>query len=134
MDASERAARITPPRKNYVLAITTDANVRAYDISSLSMGGQTPSGGGGQRHEVYLTIQAETTDVFFYFHTATDSALSTTDAISAGGTAAYAATHSARIPAGQERTYMLDRSLDKFLVIKSTGAGICRIFAASPAE
>lgn len=134
MTPQEQAARITPPRKNTVLAITLDTNVRAYDITGLSIGGFTPDAGAARHGHVFVTIQAQTADAFFYFHTATDSALSTTDAISAGAAAVYGATHCLRIPAGEERTYFLDRSKDKFLVVKGSAAGVLRLFASSSAD
>lgn len=128
--AEEQAANFTPPRKSNIYAITLDTTARAYNIASLAANGIVPDE--DRRFEVYVTIQAETADLFLYFHTATDSALDRTAAVAAGSaTAAYVATHAAMIPAGQERSYRIDRSIDKFLIVQGSAAGICRLFFSS---
>lgn len=132
--AQEISARITPPRKGSVFAITLDATARAYDITGLDIGGFTPSQDADKRSEVMLTIQAMAADCYFYFHSATDTAMDKTAAVAASAaTAAYVATHCFVVPQNQERTYTIDRSIDKFLVVQGSGAGIVRISATSVA-
>lgn len=134
--AEELAAYTTPPRASLVWAVTLDTTFRAYNLIPLAMGGFTPEADGKRRGEVFVTIQAQTADVFFYF-SATDtaaSANSTTAQSAASADAAYGAnTMTAYIPAGQERSYVLNRSLDKYLIVKGSAAGILRMFASSPA-
>lgn len=128
--AEEQAANFTPPRKSNCYAITLDTTARAYDISTLAANGIVPDE--DRRFEVYITVQAETADLYVYFHTATDSALDRTAAVAAGSaTAAYVATHCAYIPAGQERSYRIDRSIDKFLIVQGSAAGKCRVWFSS---
>jgi hypothetical protein len=132
--AEEQTARILPPRKSHIFAITTDTTARAYDISGLELGNYTPEADLKRRNEVMLTVQAEGADLYLYFHTATDTAMDKTAAVAASAaTAAYVATHCAYIPVGNERTYTIDRSIDKFIVVQGSAAGKARIFATSAA-
>jgi len=126
-----------PPRKGAVLAITVDSTARAYNISKIALGGYTPEASLAKRAEVYLWMQAQTNDVFFYFHSATDNALDDTAATSAGSAdAAFVATHCAVLEAGESPVkFRINRSLDKFLIVKAAStSGILRVWAASDSE
>lgn len=135
--AQELAAYATPPRASAVLAITLDTTFRAYLLTSLAMGGFTPEADGKRRGEVYVTIHAETADAFLYF-AATDVAAtaSRTTALAAGSaTAAYGTdTMTWRIPAGETQSFLINRSLDKYLIVSGSAAGILRMYGSSPAE
>ena len=120
---------ITPPRRGAVLAITTDTTSRPYDLTLLTMGG-VPYSGTVSQH-IFLTIQAETADVYYFFHSATDSSMSKTAALAAGGSAAYANTHCAYLQAGQSVTHRIHLSVDKWIEVQGSGSGICRLFASS---
>jgi hypothetical protein len=126
-----------PPRKGAVWAVTVDSTARAYDISKAALGGFTPEATQSRRAEVYLYLQAETNDVFFYFHSATDTALSDTAAQAA--TAAdlgFVATHCAILEAGSAPLKVrINRAVDKFLVVKAAStAGVLRMWAGSESE
>ncbi len=126
-----------PPRKGAVWAVAVDNTARAYDISKAALGGYTPEGALKKRAEVYLYLQAETNDVYFYFHSATDSALD--DAAKQTATAAdltFVATHAAILEAGNAPLKLrINRSLDKFIVVKAAStAGVLRMWASSESE
>lgn len=126
-----------PPRKGAVWAVDVDSTARAYDISKAALGGFTPEASAGRRAEVYLYLQAQTNDVFFYFHSATDSALSDTAAQSAGAAdLAFVATHAALLEAGSAPIKIrINRALDKFIVLKAAStAGVLRMWAGSESE
>jgi hypothetical protein len=131
--AEEQGAGLLPPRKSNTWAVTVDSTARAYDISKLAIGGFTPEASLAKRQQVVLYMQAQTNDVFFYFHSATDSALSDTAAQSAGAAdAAFVATHCAVIKAGSAEVFRIDRTIDKFLVVKAAStSGILRVWAYS---
>jgi len=134
--AEAQDANITPPRRGAVLAIDVDSTARAYNISALALGGYTPEADLDRRNEVFLYLQAETSDVFFYFHSATASDLDDTAKITAGGAVAFANTYGAVLEAGNPPLKLrIDRSLDKFLIVKAAVAsGILRVWAASEAR
>ena len=134
--AEEQGSGLTPPRKNAVWVVNVDSTARAYDISKLALGGYTPEAALRKSNQVVLLMHADTVDVFFYFHSATDSALSDTAAQTAtAADAAFAATYCAVLKAGTSEVFRIDRSLDKFLVVKAAStAGLLRVQAYSEAR
>lgn len=124
-----------PPRKGAVWAVTVDSTARAYDISKCALGGYTPEA--GKRAEVYVYLQAQTQDVFFFFDDATDSGLDDTAAQAAtAADLAFVATHCAVLEAGNPPLKLrINRALDKFLIVKAAStSGILRMWAASESE
>ena len=135
--AEEQYANITPPRRGSVWAVAVDSTARVYDISKLALGGYTPEGSKARRNEVFLYLQAETNDVYFYFDSATGTALDDTAKQTATtADAAFAATYGAILEAGGPPLGLrIDRSIDKFIVLKATStAGVLRMWAASEAR
>jgi len=128
-EALQQAADFLPPRRGAVLAITLDTTARPYDISGLTADGVSSLERG---HDVYITIQAEGADVFYYFSSATASDLSKTAAITAGAAAAYDNTHPARIVVDQQAHHRLNRAVDKWLILQGSAAGIARLYFSSP--
>lgn len=128
-----QGGELLPPRRGAVLAFDVDSTARPYNLSSLELGGETPEAGDDLRKDVVLWMQAETNDVYFYFHTATANDLSDTAKITAGGAAAFATTYGAIIEAGQPPIRVrINRSVDKWLVLKAAStAGVLRVWAAS---
>ncbi len=131
--AEEQLAGNTPPRKGSVWAVAVDATARAYNISKAAFGGYTPEGANTIRQHVVLYMQAQTNDVFFYFHTATDTALSDTDTQTAtAADLAFGTTHCGVIKAGSVEVFRIDRTVDKFLVVKAAStAGVLRLWSFS---
>ncbi len=126
-----------PPRKGAVWAVAVDSTARAYDISKCALGGFTPEASQKRRAEVYLYLQAETNDVYFYFHTETDNTLLDTDKQTATtADLAFGATHGAIIEAGGPPLKLrINRALDKFLILKAAStAGVLRMWAGSESE
>ncbi len=134
--AEEQGSGLLPPRKNAIWSVNVDSTARAYDISKLAIGGYTPEAAGKRSNQVVLYLHADTVDVFFYFHTATDSALSdTATQTAATADAAFAATYAAVVKAGTSEVFRIDRAIDKFLILKAAStAGILRMWAYSEAR
>lgn len=131
-EAGRQADNIRPPRKSHIIALAVDATARAYDLSSLEMGGKNFNAGASLRDAIYLTLEAETADIYYYFDTATSSTLDDTAKVSAGGSLAYATTYAMRIPQNDTRDVRIERSTDKFLVVKTaTGTATLRFYASS---
>lgn len=124
------AARVLPPRRGAVLALTVDSTARSYALGSLAFGGHTPAAS-PRRNEVYLTLQADGGAIYFYFHSSTDADLNEATVIAAGGTLAFNAAYCAVIEDGQTAQVCIDRALDKYLVVKGTGT--LRLYASSEA-
>lgn len=130
MDESGRQAlNIVPPRRGAVCAITVDTTARSYDISALDLGkaydSQNADGG------VYITMQAESTTVYFYFCDTSAVGLDETAAVAAGGTAAFANTYGAMLPQSACIDTRIVRAQDKYLVVKGAAAGKIRLWASS---
>lgn len=128
-EADQQAMNVVPPRRGAILAITLDATARPYNLTLLTMGGVAYNAALAQH--IYLTLQAETANCWYFFHSATDSALDKTAAIAAGATAGYANTHAAYLPAGQSVSHRIKLNVDKWIEVQGSGAGILRIFASS---
>ncbi len=137
--ATSQSDNIVPPRMGSVWVQTVDATARPYNIELLPFGGKaitTPN----QSDHIYLTMLAETNDVFYFFDSATGSSLSDT-ATNAAGTPLTATTMSgsaamcSRLPVGVPVAVRIDRRTDKWIQLKtaSTG-GVVRIWASSQPE
>ena len=135
------AERRIPPRRGKCLAIAVDTTTRAYRIGGLNFGNAAPEAGQTKRATVWLTLQAQTANVFFY--TAKAAALGDIDDIDR--TAAQAATstetptfpanaHAPFIAAGTMQDFEFDRTEDEYLVVQGHAAGFLRIFPSSNEE
>ncbi len=134
MGTSEQCS---PPRRGLVWALAVDATARVYDISKLAIGGYTPEATQKRRAEVYIYLQAETNDVYFYFDSATGTTLDdTTKQTATTADAAYAGTYGAILEAGNPPLKLrINRATDKFICVKATStAGVLRLWAGSDSE
>lgn len=129
-----------PPRRGAVIALTVDSTARAYDLQDLTLANVKPEAQLKRRHELVLWLQAETADVYFYFASGSVDTVVTTDvddvsdtaAVSAGSALAFANTYCGVIPKGAPIPFAIDRSIDRFIVVKAaSSSGILRIWAGS---
>lgn len=128
----EQSANVQPPRRGECIALTVDVTARPYDLGALALSGFTPEADSKRRHELFVTLRAVTSDVWFHLSDGTSSALDPTAAIAVGGTLASAAAHGWVIPAGTEQRFRIDRSKDTFLVCRTaSGAAVLLIRASS---
>lgn len=130
--AEHQAANALPPRRGAVLALAIDSTARPYALASLDLAGYTQGTSPNQQH-VFVTLQAITADVWFYFSSATASDLDHAAAISAGSALAYANTYGWRLPQNEERSFRLNRNLDRFLIVK-TATGTATLLIAASSE
>jgi len=131
-EAARQALNVVPPRRGGIIAITTDTTARPYDLTGLALGKAYGSGdNSGANSGVYVTMQAQTANVFYQLSSATASDLDETAAIAAAGTAAFANTHGALLVAGDTVQFRIIRTTDKFLILKGAAAGIVRLWASS---
>lgn len=118
---------------------TVDSTARPYQIALMPFGGKAIVNA-AQADHIYLTMLAETNDVFYYFDSATGSSLSDTAANTAGvavsaTTMSAVATYCAKLPAGIPVNVRIERSVDKWLQLKTASAGATvRIWASSGPE
>ena len=131
----EQAANNLPPRRGQVLALGIDATARPYSLTSLAFGRTDPPQESPKREHVFLTLQvAGNQDVYFYFASATASDLDDTAKVAAGSTLSFANTYAWRLPVGEERTFRLDRNVDKFLIVKCASGLTSTLLIAASSE
>lgn len=137
--ATQQSDGIEPPRRGKIWVQTIDATARPYQISLMPFGGKAIVNAAQVDH-IYLTLLAETNDVFYFFDSATGSSLSDT-ATNNAGTAVSATTMSAsaamacRLVAGVPVNVRIERSLDQWIQLKTaSGAATVRIWASSQPE
>lgn len=129
-------AQAMPPRRGSVMAITVDSTARPYDLSALAFGDAAPEASLKGRKQVVLWMQAETNDVYFYFHTATANDLADTSKVSAASPAVFDNAYGAVLKAGNAPVKIrIDRYKDRWLVLKAAStAGVLRFWAGSDEE
>lgn len=135
--AEHQVADIIPPRRGSVWAVAVDSTARAYDMTALNLAGVAPEAAGTRPMDVFLYLQAETNDVYFYFDSVTGSALDNTAAQAASAAAvAYANTYAVVLKAGNPPLRVrINRSIDKFIQVKAAAAaGVLRMWASSNSE
>ncbi len=123
--AEQHAAAVLPPRRGKVWAVAVDSTVRVYDLSALALGGAA------------APERAGTRPTHVYFDSVTGTALADATVQAATSAAvAMADAHGAILEAGGPPLMVrIDRSLDKFLVLKVTStAGVLRMWACSASE
>lgn len=128
----DMASSVLPPQQVWAQAV--DVTSRAYDISAAAL---TPTGDSftpGMAQRVYITIQADGAAVYCALDTASRTIAHGT-AVAAGETPAYADAHCCVIPDGQERSFLVKRSVHKYLMLKTaSGTATARIYFSSPAS
>lgn len=129
--AEQQAANPTPPRRGKVLALTVDSTTSAYPINTLDFGGYVQGERAGGSNFVFITLQASGGDIWFQFAPATATDLDHAAVIADGGTLAYANTYGWRLPQNEERTYRINRDMDRFLIVKTTTSTATLLIAAS---
>ncbi len=136
--AEQQASNVLPPRRGKVWAVTVDSTARAYDLSALALADSpAPEKANTKRRYVFLALQAETNDVYFYFDSATGSALADGTTQAAGAAAVTMANaHCAILEAGASPMYVrIDRTIDKFIQVKAAStSGVLRMWASSSEE
>lgn len=135
-----RAASGSPTAANPsgVWVQSVDGTARPYNIALLPFGGKAAPAP-NQADHIYLTLLAETADVFFYFSNATSSVLDDTVTNAAGAAltaTTMANTMCARCPFGVPINVRIERNIDSWIVLKCAGSGTAtlRVWASSQAE
>lgn len=129
--AAEHAfANVTPPRRGECLALEVDATARPYDLRSLPLAGFAPKESKANER-VFVTLQALTADVWFYFASVDNDDLDPTADIAAGQPLAYADTYGDRLAIGSSIRLRIDRQQDKFLVVRTSSGTATLLLRAS---
>lgn len=124
---------ITPARMGTILVITLDTSSHVYDLSSVDIG--APWKGLGADH-LYITLIADV-DFYYGFDSVNTDTLDETQALAAGGTINNGTNHGFTgngawlVPAKTAESIRINRTKDKFLYLKGSGAGKVRIRASS---
>ncbi len=125
---------ITPPRAALMFAVATgaasslDLRTVGQQTGDMSKANSPQSGLVGK----YITMHAETTDVYYIFGLTSASVTSANaPVVATAGT--NAAGVCMRLPAGQSVSYKLEEGVDLFIGFMASSAGILRIHQSSPA-
>lgn len=131
IEATRQADNILPPRRSAIIALAIDSTARAYDMSVLTLAGNTfSSTQKGVR--LYLTMQADGGAVYFQLSSSNSATLSDTASITAGSALAFANTYGAKIESGGSVDVRIDRLDDRYLVVKTaSGTATLRFWASS---
>lgn len=125
------SAEVQPPRRGQIVALEVTTTARAYSLASLNLAGVTPDEAGSRRDLVWLTLQAETAAVYFQISDGADTDLDETTVVAESGTLGFSNDYGARIPADDERSFVIDRSRDNHLIVKGAGAATLRFWVSS---
>ncbi len=129
-ESVRQAANITPPRRGACLVITIDATAQAYDLQTIALG-KAYNEDDSYTDAVFITLQAQTADVYYHFSESNSADIDETAAVSAGGALAFANTYSPVLVAGTEKDFRIVRAQDRYLVVKGSAAGKLRLYASS---
>lgn len=132
--AEDQIAQSMPPRRGGCVALAVDATARPYDMTTLALGRAiAPDTGGKTRDNVVLWMAADGADIYFHFDSATSSGLALAPNVDAGGTLATGDTPGGVLRVGQPaQRFIIDRALDKFLIVKTAGdSATLRFWAGS---
>lgn len=132
--AENQAANLVPPREGAIFAITLDATSRPKDLGNLALGGVAIAKGGS----VYLTLRANV-KWWYRFSPVNTGTINeaTADAATLGATTdgtspnTFPATAAIEVSADEFVHVRVDRLVDRFLLVKGSGAGILRGWASS---
>lgn len=137
--ATSQSDNISPPRRGAYLVQAVDTTARPYQLALLPLGGK-PITNANQADHVYLTLGADGGDVYLYFSSVTASDLDDTAANAAGTpwtatTMSGNTTYCEKIASGTVRDFRIERSVDRWIVLKtSTGTANLRFYASSQPE
>lgn len=132
-----QASDVLPPRRGAVWAVAVDSTARAYDMTKLAFAGATTDAVAAKPQHVFLYLQAETNDVYFYFDNVTGTALADTGKQAAtAGAVVFDDSYAAVLKAGNPPLRVrINRAQDKFIQLKATStAGVLRMWASSGSE
>lgn len=127
----DQAANVQPPRRGECFALTVDATARPYDLSAVAFGGVAVEAGAARRNETFVTLRALTADIYVHFSPTATSDLDPAAVLAAGSALSYPTTHGFVLPVGTEIRVRLDRSRDKFMVVRTAAAATLYFRASS---
>ncbi|MCW5834503.1 MAG: hypothetical protein KIS78_19030 [Labilithrix sp.] len=110
--------------------MATDTTVRAYDLRFLPLADFAPRESKAREH-VFVTIQAVSGDLYFYFSQTPDLDLDEDDELAAGTALEYATEYCDLLKEGASVRLRLNRQRDKYLVVKGSTTGSMLLRASS---
>lgn len=128
----DQAYNVVPPRRvDGGFQLTVDSTSRTYDIGSLQWGGVSFDSQAADKC-IFLTLHAETADVYFRFRADNSADGNQATVIAAGGTVTLQTAFMAHIAANAEKDVRIDRLFDRYLEVKtSAGTATLRVNMSS---
>lgn len=129
--AAALAANIRPPRRGAIVTHGIDTTARPLDLTTLSFG----EGADADSQYVFLTLQCAMGGGTIYYNLSptTQSDLNQATVVAAGSPIAFANAGGFELPPGAIHSFLIDRVLDNFLIVKASAAATLRLFASSGA-
>jgi hypothetical protein len=113
---SRQASNILPPTSGSVIVAAVTSTGASTNLDSASW------------YNLYITVQAETADVYILFAATSVVAEALSDVATGSG-----ATVCAVVPAGTEKNFRVQRGIHKYIGYKTaTGSATLRMFKSSP--
>ena len=136
MSAIDRFASAVPPTADEGIAVAVDTTARAYDLTTLQLGGYKPDKSNGLAKVAPVNLHAEGGDIYIRFASDNVAAgMIPTAIVAVGGTLAPNAGWCARIPSGSTVPADIIRSKHKFVhIMTSTGTATLRMWAYAASE
>ena len=117
-----------PPRRLKILPLTVTSTATAYDLTKLQLGEVAPSADGTPAKVVYLNFAARGADIFYQLSDVSATDLDDTAAIAVGGPLVYSGAYGVPLPDGSRAAERIDRSIDKFLIVKTPSGTSGKLF------
>lgn len=130
-ESMKNNANLLPPRRGNGAALTVDTTARVYDLRALAFNGQAYKANVDEA--LFLDLQNDGTNpIYYYFSSSNTVDLNEATVTAAGGTLALANAVPKVLRAAQDAPVEIERDIDQFLIVKSTGGtSTLRIFPSS---
>lgn len=125
---------ILPPRKGQIINIGVVAGLQVYDFFAIPLASFKDDSVNGQPQFMYITMQAEGGDIYFYWSPDAVPVLNFAAAVPAGNpiTLPLPLTFAYRLPQNQIQRYRINRIVDRYLHMQtSAGTATLRLYASS---
>lgn len=129
--ATDQSDNILPPRQNQILPINVNTTALSYDLRNVSL--QNSYLADQKRQYVYLTVSNRGgADVFLYFSNTNSTSLNEANGVALAANLAYNTSYGAKLAAGAERSWRIDKDVDRFICLKTnTSTAVVDVYVSS---
>jgi hypothetical protein len=118
---NDQADNILPPRQGQILPINVNTTSLSYDLRNVAL--QSNYIPDQKRQFVFVTLNNRgSADVYFYFSNTNSTNLNDANAVALGANLAFATSYGAKLASGSERSYRIDKDVDRYLCVKTNSS------------